>query len=210
MAITATSSTGATRKIAPQGNHVARCYSMIDLGTQTTEYNGETKKARKVRITWELPNETEVFNEEVGPQPFVVSKEYSLSMHEKSTLRKDLESWRGKGFTEEEAKAFDISKLLGVPCMINVVHGVSKTSGKAYVDVSAITPLPKGFTCPPQVNKSVEFSLQTPDMSIYESLPEWLKDKIKASPEFEHIALEYYNEEAIANEVAQESSDLPF
>ena len=208
MAIIAEAATGSTnRQIAPEGNHVARCYSMIDLGTQTTEFNGETKNQRKVRITWELPNETTVFKEENGEQPFVVSKDFTLSMHEKSTLRQYLESWRGKAFSEQEASSFDVSKLIGVPCMINLAHKTAK-SGKTCVDVLSITPLPKGFTCPPQVNPNLEFSLQTPDMGVYESLPEWLKAKIAESPEFDQIRMEYHHEETLNQEAA--SDDPPF
>jgi hypothetical protein len=65
-------------------------------------------------ITWELPTELEVFHEEKGEEPYVVSKTYTLSMHEKATLRRDLESWRGQGFTEKEAEAF----ILAVPLIL--------------------------------------------------------------------------------------------
>ena len=101
-------------KVEP-GTYMARCYSMVELGHIDTEFNGEKKKAHKVMLTWELPEEMAVFNEDKGPEPYSVSKTYTLSMHEKSTLRKDLESWRGKGFTELEAAKFDITKLLGWP-----------------------------------------------------------------------------------------------
>jgi hypothetical protein len=47
----------------------------------------------------------------------VISKEFTLSMHEKSTLRQFLESWRGKAFTEKEALSFDVTALIGKPCL---------------------------------------------------------------------------------------------
>ena len=75
---------------APAGTHVAICYRVIDLGTQESVYNGEKKSARKVLISWELPNE-----EKADGKPFVISATYTWSMHEKSTLRKTLEAWRG-------------------------------------------------------------------------------------------------------------------
>ena len=99
---------------------------MIELGHIDTEFNGEKKKAHKVMLTWELPEELAVFNEDKGPEPYSVSKTYTLSMHEKSTLRKDLESWRGKGFTELEAAKFDITKLLGVPCLLTITRQPGK------------------------------------------------------------------------------------
>ena len=42
---------------APAGTHVARCIKLIDLGTQFGEYQGKPTSARKVVVSWELPNE---------------------------------------------------------------------------------------------------------------------------------------------------------
>jgi hypothetical protein len=95
MSITAT--TNSTKKnFEPieAGSYPARCYSMIEMGTNEETYQGAAKMVNKVRITWELPTEMQVFKEERGPEPRVISKEFSLSMHEKANLRGFLESWR--------------------------------------------------------------------------------------------------------------------
>jgi len=172
-----------TFELVPSGNHIARCYSMVHIGTLEEEFQGEKKNLNKVRITWELPTETKVFNPEKGEQPYSISKEYTLSLHEKSTLRKDLESWRGKGFTEDEAKAFDIAKLLGKPCMLNVIHKTSK-SGNGYAAISSISSVPKGMICPEQVNPNFEFSYSEFSQAKFDSMPDWLKDKMKLTPEY--------------------------
>ena len=169
--------------LTPAGNHIARCYSMIEIGTIEDEYQGEMKTLKKVRITWELPLETKVFKPENGEQPYSISKEYTLSMHEKANLRRDLESWRGKGFTETEAHRFDITKLLGVACMLNVIHKVSK-AGNDFAAISSITPLAKGTSCPDQVNKSFEFGYAEFSQAKFDALPEWLRDKMKPTPEY--------------------------
>ena len=127
MAINATNS-GTQRELIPAGNYIARCYQMIEIGTVEEIIIGEKKTLRKVRIGWELPDELRVFNPEKGEQPCVISQEFTLSMNEKANLRKMLASWRGKDFTEDEARCFDISKLLGVPCMLNIIHKPSKIS----------------------------------------------------------------------------------
>ena len=165
------------------GTYVARCYSMVHIGTIEQEYMGEIKEQNKVRISWELPTELKVFKEEKGEQPQSVSKEFTLSMHEKANLRKFLESWRGKGFSEEEAKKFDVTKLLGKACMISIIHKTSK-QGKLYAEISSISTLPKGMDCPAQINPSFEFTFTPYDHDKFESLPDWLKDKIKASKEY--------------------------
>jgi hypothetical protein len=199
---------GKTFTLTPAGNYVARCYSMIHLGTLQEEYKGEKKELNKVRITWELPTETHVFNEEKGEQPFSISKEFTLSLHEKATLRKFLESWRGKGFTEEEAKRFDISKLLGVPCMINIIHKVSEKSGNKYADIASISAMPKGLSCPEAVNSKIIFSITQPDWDTYELLPDFIKDKIKSSIEFKALQNPGNTETPISHE--DPADDIPF
>ena len=174
-------------ELVPAGSHVARCIQMVELGTLTEVFQGETKSLHKVRITWELPLELKVFNPEKGEQPFIISKEYTLSLHEKSTMRKDLQSWRGKAFTEEEASSFDITKLLGVPAMINVIHQTSKNGG-VYSNVASVSPLPKGTTCPPQINPTFVLSYDDFDFKKFDSLPEWLQEKMQTTPEYHRVS----------------------
>ena len=171
---------GKKRELAPQGNHVAICYKMIELGTITDTFKGEDVTRHRVLLYWELSNELKEFDG--VDKPISVSKEFTLSMNEKSTLRKMLESWRGKAFTKDEANAFDITKLMGVPCMVNVLHVTSGT-GNQYENVSSITPLPKGMEVPTAVNKTVEFSLDNFEQSIFDTLPDFIKDKINGSAE---------------------------
>jgi hypothetical protein len=187
MAIIATKPEGNFKKVEP-GNYVARCYRMIEIGTVEETYNGDTKKAKKVQLTWELPTEMEIFHEDNGYEPYVVSKTYTLSMHEKSNLRKDLESWRGKGFTELEAAKFDITKLLGVPCLLNIIHRPGKVDPtKTYVEIASISSLPKGMECPPQLNPTVILSYDDWKPEVFEGLSEYLQEKIKSSEEYEQM-----------------------
>lgn len=163
----------------PAGSHVARCISVIDLGTQDTPFG----ESHKVRITWELPEEKAVFKEEKGEQPFVLSKDYTLSLYEKANLRHDLESWRGRAFTEQELRGFDISKLLGAPCLLSVIHKTSD-KGKTYANISSVSAMPKGMQCPEQYNPTVEYSIEMGHNSRYMALPEWLQKKIANSREW--------------------------
>jgi len=192
------------------GTYVARCYSMVHVGTIEQEYMGEIKEMNKVRISWELPTELKVFKEEKGEQPQSVSKEFTLSMHEKANLRKFLESWRGKGFSEEEAKKFDVTKLLGKPCMISIIHKTSK-QGKLYAEISSISTLPKGMTCPEQINPSFEFTFTPYDHEKFLTLPDWLRDKIKLSKEF-RMMNEPDHAETKSDEptIPSTNDDLPF
>ena len=66
------------------GVHKARCVKVIDLGTQKQEYGGEISWKRQILVIWELPEELN------NDQPMTISKFYTLSLHEKSNLGKDL------------------------------------------------------------------------------------------------------------------------
>ena len=211
MAINATSS-GVKRELIPSGNYVARCYQMIEIGTVKESFQGEEKTMSKVRIGWELPTELKVFSEEKGEQPCVISKEYTLSMNEKATLRKMLASWRGKDFTEAEAKSFDITKLVGIPCMLNVIEKPSaKDPSSVYNEIATVSPMPKGFPCPPQVNKTFVLSYDEFDMEKFNSLPDFIKDKMKTSEQFKKLqqpSATHLHESS--NELLDVNSDLPF
>ena len=210
MAIYATNESK-TFEPVPAGNHIARCISMIDIGQVVERFNNEDKIIHKVRIGWELPEEKKVFKEGEPEKPYTVSKEFSLSMHEKANLRKFLESWRGKGFSEEETKQFDITKLLGIPCMLSVIHKTSK-QGRTYSDISAISTLPKGTKCPAQINESFEFNFLPWDQDKFDSLPDWLKDKIKTSKEYKWV-MQPENEDTQNDDdfvPPEDNQDLPF
>lgn len=173
------------RKVIPAGNYVARCYGMIQIGTiKEKTMTGEEREVHKVLIDWELPTELVVFNPEKGEQPFVFSKDYTLSMHELSSLRKMISSWRGKQLTDVEANDFDITKLVGATCMLNIVHKASKDGSKTYANLAGVSPLPKGFKCPDQINPTRILEYDNWNQELYLSLPDWLADKIASSKEY--------------------------
>lgn len=209
MAILATT-TSTQRELIPAGNYIARCYQMIEIGTISEVINGETKILKKVRIGWELPTEMKVFNEEKGPQPRGISKEYTLSMYDKASLRKDLKSWRGKDFTDEEAKEFDITKLLGAVCMINIIHKPgSKNPSKMYEEIAGVTPMIKGMPVPEQINPTMCLSYDNFDTEAFEKLPDFIKAKMKGS--LEYAALQQPNAHHMAaTESRIGEDDLPF
>ena len=189
MSFIAKDSGGGDFKRVPPGAYIGRCYSLIDLGTQLSTGQFEEKMQHKIRIAWELFGEDEQGNpltvEVDGNQmPMTISKSYTISLHEKARLRKDLAAWRGRDFTEDEAKAFDVSKLLGAYCMVNVT--TSEKNGKTYTNVAGLTPLPGALknAKPAPVHANVIFDLDKPDMKVFEGFHEKLQETIKKSPEW--------------------------
>ena len=159
---------------APVGNHAGRCIRLIDLGTQTGEYQGKPITRNQVMVVWELPDELM----EDG-KPFTVSKFYTNSLHEKAALRADLVAWRGRDFTSDELGKFDLESILGAPCLVNVVH---TERGKAKV--TGVAKLPKGMKIADAVNPLFSFWLDEFDAAAYETLGKGLQKIIAQSPEY--------------------------
>lgn len=136
MAIIAKKTGGAQYDPAPAGVHVAVCVDVIDLGLLEVTYSGKTKKQHKVRLAWQIGEDRE------DGKPFLVQKQYTLSLSEKATMRADLESWRGRPFTPAEEGGFDVETIIGAPCMLNIVHETKE--GKTYANIKAVMPLMKG------------------------------------------------------------------
>ena len=190
MSIIISESTKTKRELIPSGTHIARCYSMVHIGTQEFEYQGEKKKANKIRLTFELPHELRIFDG--VEKPLSIQKEFTLSLHEKSNLRKDLESWRGKSFTPKELANFDITKLIGVPCNVSIIHKETN-NGK----------------CPEQFNDSFEFNFTDKFNKDWldNICPAWIKEQIEKSIEYKTTLLDSYDFE---KETEDLSDDLPF
>lgn len=196
MGFVASDNGGKDFKKVPQGVHMARCYSLIDLGTQLVKGKYGEKLQHKIRIGWELFGEDEngealMVERDGKTLPMTISKSYTLALNEKANLRRDLESWRGKKFSEDEAKGFDISKLLNAYCMINVTH--SETNGNVYANVNGITPIPSALknSKPQPVHELVVFDLDNPEWAVFDSFHEKLQDAIKSSPEYAIAAGHY-------------------
>lgn len=209
MAINATNKS-THRELIPAGNYIARCYQMIEIGTVKEVVMGKPVIAHKVRIGWELPTELKVFDQKKGEQPLAISKEYTLSLNEKSNLRKDLKSWRGKDFTELEANLFDITKLLGIPCMLNIIHKPAQSDPtRIYEQIAGITPLPRGHVAPLQINNIFELSYDSFDLSKFNILPDFIKQKMISSLEF--VAINNPQQKTIdSNDISEPFDDLPF
>lgn len=172
MGLLAKDSGGGSFELTPAGNHIGICYTVCDLGDQDVDYQGTAKVMRKVRVSWELPGELMA-----DGRPFSISKKYTLSLSEKANLRKDLESWRGRAFTDQELEGFDLFNVLGKACMVNVIHDTA--NNKTYANVASVASMPKGMQAPVLNNTPVAFSLDDDDaLAKYQALPDWLQKLI--------------------------------
>lgn len=206
----------------PPGSHLARCYRIVDLGTQKSEYMGQVKYLHKIMLGWEIFGDKDDGTPLLmrDGRPFAIFKNYTMSWSDKATLRKDLQSWRGKPFSQEEMRRFDLKTILGVHCMLNVIERQG-ADGKTYVNVDSITPVPQVIRkagLPDGVNKLELFNLSEPNMEMFNGFSEHLKKKIESSPEWEKLNKTYTKEAAQAISTlagqpepsADEEDDIPF
>ena len=181
--------TGTSFTPVPAGMHLARCYRIIDVGTQKVEFEGNVKMQRKLKIVWEVHGNDEDGNPLVTEknEPMIVDKDYTFSWADKANLRLDLQSWRGKPFSDEEQRRFDLKNLLDKWCMVNVTHKAKKKGNGVYANVSAVTPVPSALkaSLPKGHNQCRVFQISDPDMELFNSFSDYLKKKIEGSPEWQ-------------------------
>ena len=127
---------------APAGAHFAVCCDVVDLGMVTTSYEGKESKRRMVRLAFQL-NEASGLRDD--GKRWLVTKSMTLSLHEKAALRAFGEAWRGKSFTEEELKGFDVENMLGACCQLLLLHEKGKND-RIYANIKTVMPFPKGMT----------------------------------------------------------------
>lgn len=171
------------REIVPTGNHVARLYSIVQIGHVPNTYPGkEGTTINKVQFTWELLDETREFD---GVQkPLVIGGEYTVSLGDKSNLLPIVEGIIGKLNETDKEEGFDFETLLGKACMVNVLHDTSKSTGREYAYVASTAQLPKKMEASAPFNSSTYLDyFERWDQEVYEKLPQWLKDKMMVSTE---------------------------
>lgn len=176
---------GTSFEPCPAGTHAARCVGFIDLGSHAQEYAGENKGPRRlILLSFEIPGE----RRDDG-KPFVISKRYTWSVHEKANLRKDLESWRSKRFADTDfgPGGFDIRNVLDKPCTITVNH--TEKEGRTYVNIAAIGAAMKGINMPPRETSLTYVALVSDlfDQAAFDGLSERMKEMIQKSPEWAAI-----------------------
>jgi hypothetical protein len=205
------------------GVYTAVSSMLIDLGVQNNERF--EKKQRKFIIVWQILGQTIEINGEEKPR--VISKEYTLSLNEKSKLRADLQAWRGKAFTPEELNGFDLVNILNKACQLQII--TEEKNNKPHTNIASIMAMPKGMQVA-GTDDTVYFNTYEPDtFNNFGKIPKWIQDKIrncenKAESKLDLFIQEYDNKNNTNNDttVVQNSTviqndadfmpndDLPF
>lgn len=184
MAIIVSASEGGSYNPIEEGTYFALCYGLVDVGDEYSEQFD--KCSPKFMILWELvgAGTVTVDGKEVNRS---ISKRYSKSLSPKSNLRKDLRAWRGREFTDEELKKFDMVNILGAPCQIQIVN--TTNNGKTYSNIAAIMNLPKGMPRPTPTEDKVYWDFEDCEIEddAWNRIPKWLQEVIKTSETYQFI-----------------------
>lgn len=179
---------GGSSRLLEEGIYLSVCTQLIDLGMQYSEKYGRV--SRRISIGWDLVDETyetkegEAFNR-------TLRKEYSTTLGEKSSLRKDLQTWRGKVFTPEELAGFNMENVLGVPCQLQVIH--TQKNGNTYANVASVLALSKGMERPTKEYRTLRLDLEEPEtFGTFSKLTPYLQDRIRKAENFISSGLPEY------------------
>ena len=124
---------GFERELPPAEPTVGVCWNVFNVGLQENKLGAPR---HRVVIYWEI--DVRYTHGDFKGKRMLISQEYTATLAKKGYLRRDLEAWRGKPFNEYELKGFDLSKLRGYACLLNIVHN------DGYANVQSIMALPKG------------------------------------------------------------------
>ena len=128
---------GETYQIPTEGSVQGVLAEVVDLGNLEVTWKGESKIQHKCLLTFEITEENDKH------ERLIISQRFTASLNEKAALRKFLEGWRGRSFTADELKAFDLSKLVGVNAILSLSH--NQSGDKTYCNIASAAMLLKGM-----------------------------------------------------------------
>lgn len=123
----------------PEGQFVGQCVDVIDLGDKVEEFPGTPKKlVPKCALVYRTGEK----NGETG-EYIDIAREFTISMGDKSNLRKYLEQWRGKPYSADVvAQGVPLHKLTGQHGLLTIAHKTSG-QGRTYANIVSCVGIPK-------------------------------------------------------------------
>ena len=120
-----------------EGIWPAICLDVVDVGMVWTEFQGQRKLVRKLKLVFET--------EDVGEdgKRGIVTKNFTASLHPKAKLAEFLGKWRGRPVTPGES--IDLGKLVGACCTLVISHQ-KNLAGTTYASIDAISKPTKAVT----------------------------------------------------------------
>ena len=116
-------------------------------------------------------------------KPRQLSRTFTIASSKKSNLRGFLSGWNGVQYSDEQFQELDMFDQAGKACQLNVVLN---DTGE-YANVDSVIPLPKGIPAPKTETPFILWNMDEWEDSAFESLPEWVQEKIKKSTQYQKM-----------------------
>ena len=178
------------RELPPAGDTLGVCFEVFNLGMQDTTFGAKPQ----AMIYFEIDVRYTV-GDYKGKRMLIGTRPYTASLSARANLRKDLESWRGRSFTDEELKGFNIKKVKGAPAILTIVHN------NGYADIAkngikrAVTLAPDGKTFIPIKT----FELETDPAYVPKRVLNLLEKKlVQENDDTDEVATKGFNKAASA------------
>lgn len=201
-----TEESGGDFKRLETGVYNARCDLLADLGMRETNFGDK----HKVYIRFAIPDQT-VEKEDGTTFQMSIGSQYTASLNKKANLRKMLENWRGKPFTDEELKGFELTKLLNAPATV-VVGSYVDREGKERPKIESVIRCKANVE--PLDHEAVAFGLDSTERELADA-PEWISEAIREARAKQNIAEANKAEQDAAAHQSDEdegyyNDDVPF
>lgn len=160
-------SEGSNFELPEPGLYPCVVTGVIDVGAQSGPFGVK----HKVYVMLEL-----IGTAMSDGRPFVLSRPFTPTLHKQGNLLPFLESLRGRSFTSEERKNFDLTRIAGQSGRVVVQHSTSE-SGRVYANIANMLP-PEKSQPTTAMNPVLVYDTEEPDPVVYAQLPEWLQQQI--------------------------------
>ena len=168
---------------------MAICVYSIGIGEQLCEYEGKSKNYyNQVVLGFEICGQTVEIDGKQEPR--VLGKTFNATKGKKSGLRKFIGAWEAKELSDDEYLDTDTNDYVGKPAFLTIV--LNETG--EYSNIDSVAPLPAGIPIevPKPMSDLIRFDTDDWDQKAFDNLPDWAKERIKKSTQYqkEHLPAE--------------------
>lgn len=171
------------------GTYPVRLAQVIDLGVQTRKpFKGEDKDPiQMLWVTYELTSEfmkDDEGNDDLE-RPRWISESFPFF-----NLSADRAKSTARYLALDPSMTCEGNwdQLLGAAGALTVVH--NQAGDRTFANVGSVSPIMKGMVVEDLKNPSVVFSLEDPDIEIFNALPDFLQERIKDNINYEGSLLD--------------------
>lgn len=164
------------REVCPAENLRAIVTGIYFVGTQVNKFQPDQRPALKIVMRFEVDSQ------KTDGSNHLLSSVFTYSLHERSALSKQFGPIMGNAWPQKDGDPFDLTILLGLPCMVDIKHNV-KPDGTVSAKIDKISKMPRGFSPFETDSNQVVWCFDDPGAMAAEGVPDWIKKMAEESVE---------------------------